>query len=228
MGLETARCIEELLAGDYPTKAAFAQEYAELNAGDYVKLFTRCRLLMQLCSVIGGVVVFEWSARRRGGAGGLLSLALWTFCPNILAHARLITTDVAATSIGALATFVFWLYLRRPIWTLTILAGLLLGVALTKFSLLLLYAIRPLLWLIREIPNGWQGRWRRLGRSAAQGILIVVLSVVVIDAGYGFEGVGRPIGYMPFVSGTLTRPREHPIFSRPRPEPGSLRVRWAR
>ncbi len=42
-----------------------------------------------------------------GSTAGLLSLTLWVFCPNILAHARLITTDVAATSMGVLATYVY-------------------------------------------------------------------------------------------------------------------------
>ena len=77
-----------------------------MNAADYFELFTRARLLMPLFSVVGGLVVFAWSSRLYGGPGGLLSLALWVFCPNILAHARLVTTDMAATALGVLATFV--------------------------------------------------------------------------------------------------------------------------
>ena len=212
--------------GDYPNKTAFAHDFAQLNAAAYFELFTRARLVMPLFSVIGALVVFAWSSKLYGAGGGLLSLALWTFCPNILAHARLITTDVGAASLGVLATFTFWLYRKKPTWLRTVLPGVFLGVAqLTKFSLLLLYGIWPLLWLIREVSLGWTGHWRRVGRGLAQGLLMVVLSIVVIDTGYGFEGVGRPIGYMPFVSGTLTRPRDHPIFSQPRPRDPLARIR---
>lgn len=214
---------DNLWAGDYPNKTWFAHTFAELNVADYFELFTRARLLMPLFSVVGALAVFAWSAKLYGPGGGLLSLTLWTFCPNILAHARLITTDVPAAAMGILATFAFWLYLRKPSWLRVILAGSLLGLAqLTKFSLLLLYPLWPVLWLISELAAAREGRWRRAGRAAAQGLLMVVLSILVIDAGYGFEGVGRPIGYMPFVSATLTRPRAHPVFMRPRPKPSDL------
>ena len=38
-------------------------------------------------------------------AAGFLSLCLWVFCPNILAHARLITTDLGSTAVGVAATY---------------------------------------------------------------------------------------------------------------------------
>src|SRR5207248_11533193 len=99
--------------------------------------------------IVGGLVVYAWSSRLYGGPGGLLSLALWVFCPNVLAHARLVTTDVAATSLGVLATFAFWLYLQRPTWRRAALAGFALGLAqLTKFSLILLYGLWPFLGLL--------------------------------------------------------------------------------
>lgn len=223
-GVVTAQLYRNIYwAGDYPNKTWFAHDFAELNAAGYFELFTRARLLMPLFSIIGALVVFAWSAKLYGPGGGLLSLALWTFCPNILAHARLITTDVAATTTGVLATFAFALYLKKPTWLRVIVAGALLGVAqLTKFSLLLLFAIWPLLWLIREIPAGRDGRWRRVRRATIQGLSMVMLSILVIDIGYGFEGVGRPLGYMPFVSATLTRPRPHPVFMQPRPEPKEI------
>ena len=101
---------------------------------------------------MGGLAVFAWSRRLYGSLGGLLSLCLWVFCPNILAHCRLITTDVGSTAVGVAATFVFWLYLRKPSWRWAVAAGVLLGLAqLTKFSMLLLYAVWPFLWLVRLI-----------------------------------------------------------------------------
>jgi 4-amino-4-deoxy-L-arabinose transferase-like glycosyltransferase len=188
--------------------ATFAEYFAYFNAANYFELFDRARLPMPLFAMIGGLVVFLWSSRLFGPGGGLLSLALWVFCPNILAHGRLITTDVAATSLGVAATYLFWRYQRRPTWTRACLAGLVLGLAeLTKFSLLLLYAFWPALavarFLLEREFSGWP---RRLVKGLAQWLAMVAISVVVIDAGYAFEGVGQPLGRFEFVSKALTGP----------------------
>ena len=62
-------------------------------------------MVMPLFSVLGGLVVFAWSRRLYGTGGGLLSLCLWVFCPNVLAHCRLITTDLGSTALGVAATY---------------------------------------------------------------------------------------------------------------------------
>jgi hypothetical protein len=188
-----------------PNKAAFAHEFMENNAKVYFELFTRARVWMPLFSIIGGLVVFFWSRALYGNLGGLLSLALWVLCPNVLAHTRLVTTDMGATSLGVLATFVFWLYLKRPSWWLAVFAGVCLGLAqLTKFSLLILYGLLPVLVVLKLILE--PSARRMLLRLVAQLVLMVVLSVLVIDVGYGFEGVGLPLGDFEFTCQTLTVP----------------------
>lgn len=191
--------------GSDPNKAGIAHVFQEDNANEYFELFTRSRSIMPLFAVVGGLVVFFWSRTLHGDWGGLLSLTLWTFCPNILAHTRLITTDAAATTLGCAATLLFWRYLRRPGWGRAVLAALVLGVAqLTKFSMLLLFGLWPLmalLWMAiaREWPVG-----RAWARMAVQAGSMVFIALLVINAGYGFEGTGRPIGDFPFLSSTLS------------------------
>ena len=217
-----------------PAHASFAHEFAVLNAPRYFELFRRGRLVMPWFSVLGGLVVFAWSRRLYGASGGLLSLALWCACPNILAHARLVTTDVGATAFGVGATYLFWRYLHRPSWTWAVVAGIALGLAaLTKFSTLLLFALWPLLWLVHELagprpqgaagfPAGCGKRTEgsvatRIGafpapcgkvlRVLGQGVVMVLTSVLVINLGYGFEGTGQPLGRFEFTCGLLTKPR---------------------
>ena len=187
----------------------FGHLFALRNADRYFELFTLARLVMPVFSVLGGLVVFAWSRRLFGDRGGLLSLALWCVCPNILAHARLITSDVGATSLGLAATYAFWRYLHQPTWRRAGLAGLILGLALlSKFSLLLLYPLWPILWVVFEVAkSGLRPPIRTLYRAAGQGALIVAASVLTINLGYGFEGTGRPLGSFRFASGgLLTRP----------------------
>ena len=190
------------------SQAAFGQSFAYLNQANYLELFDRARLVMPLFTVLGGLVVFAWSSRLYGPGGGLLSLVLWTLCPNILAHGRLVTTDVAAASIGAGATYLFWRYQKNPTWTRAAIAGLVLGLAqLTKFSLILLYGFWPALAVVRFLlDRRWEGWPRRLAVGLGHWAAMVALSVAVIDVGYAFEGVGTPIGKLEFASRSLTRP----------------------
>ncbi|MDG3003064.1 ArnT family glycosyltransferase [Paludisphaera mucosa] len=191
-----------------PSQANFAHDFAYVNADRYFELFDLARMVMPLFSIIGGLVVFAWSCRLYGAGGGLLSLALWVFCPNILAHGRLVTSDVGSTAFGAGATYLFWRYLRDPRWGRASLAGVALGLAqLTKFSMLLLYLVWPFLWLIRLVVAPAVETWSlRIGRGVVHGAWVVALSILTIDAGYMFEGVGRPLGSFEFASGSLTKP----------------------
>jgi 4-amino-4-deoxy-L-arabinose transferase-like glycosyltransferase len=199
-----------------PDQAAFAHEFVFRNPERYFELFQLARLTMPLFSVFGGVVVFMWSRRLYGHWGGLLSLSLWVFCPNVLAHGRLITTDMGSTAFGVAATYVFWTYLQNGRWRWAVAAGVMLGLAqLTKFSMLLLYAVFPFLWVVHLAlvcaPQEWLARCRR---GVGQGIAIVAISFLTIDAGYLFEGVGIPLGRFEFGSRALTR-RVSPGMRRP-------------
>ena len=171
--------------------------------------------------------MFEWSRRLYGIWGGFLSLSLWVFCPNVLAHGRLITTDMGSTSLGVAATFAFWLYLQKPSWCRAVAAGVLLGLAeLTKFSMLLLYAVWPFLWLCQFILVWPRTEW--LARRSAwpvHGAAIVAISFLTIDAGYLFEGVGKPLGRFEFGSRTLTT-WVKPGMKRPHSPNDLLRVVW--
>lgn len=210
-----------------PNKMVFAHEFMQQNAARYFELFTRARLLMPLFSIVGGLVVFFWSRSLYGAAGGLLSLWLWVFCPNILAHARLVTTDMGATALGVLATYVFWLFMKKPSWRLAALAGFCLGLAqLTKFSLLILYGLWPIFLVLQMGVDA--DRRKNLARLGAQLTLILLMSIVVIDAGYGFEGVGIPIGNYEFACQTLTRPAPEGMRRPGSPDPllnGAYRYR---
>jgi hypothetical protein len=155
-------------------------------------------------SLVGGYFVFRWGRDLYGPAAGLISLALWCFCPNIIAHGQLITSDAAATSVGVVACYSFWRWLKMPTWRGTIVSGIVLGIAeLAKTTLVIFYPLWPLLW----IAYRWSDR-KQLTRKQWQkefGMLItrMCIGIYVINLGYGFEGSCTQLGDFTFVSKLL-------------------------
>lgn len=186
-----------------------ANQFALDNAARYLDILFLARLAGILWSCFGGWLIYHWGCELYSYRAGLLGLVLWCFDPNVLANAQMITPDVPATVAGFAATYCYWRYLRRPSWSSALLTGLVLGIAeLTKFTLLYLYALWPLLWLLQRYldrrdagPTGqatisfWQ--------QVRQGLAMVGVSVAVINLGYEFQDTGKPLGRYVFGSRTL-------------------------
>ncbi len=192
---------------ELPNKAGFGHEFARIHAVDYFELFTAARSVIPLFLAVGGLFVFLWSRSVHGEAGGLLSLGLWSICPNLLAHGRLITTDAASAAIGTGATFLFVRYVRKPDIKRACTAGSMLGICLlTKFSLLTLVLFWPTIWAIHWLTVVPKQDRKSTFRNALPHIAVVtVLSTLVVNLGYGFEGTGKRLGTFEFYSSTLTR-----------------------
>jgi hypothetical protein len=134
--------------------------------------------------------LFRWASRLYGERGGLLALVLFCLSPTVLAHGRLVTTDVPATMGVLLSLSAFMAYLRHPSLGRLLLAGLALGVAqLVKYSLLLLLPFLPLvalLWAIAHEPAA-RGLGRACLRSVAQSGAVSLIGLVgVVWPVYGF------------------------------------------
>jgi hypothetical protein len=186
---------------------SIGQDLSRANRERYCRLVCLARLAGVAWSALGGWLIFCWARQLYGTAAGYLGLVLWCFEPTVLAFAQLDVPDVPATVAGLGATYVFWLYLRRPSWRLAWCAGLLLGVAqLTKFTLLALYGVWPVLWVLQRWRPGWRDQAPRLAVQAGQAVLIGALSLLVLNVGYGFAGTCRPLGEFPFVSRTFAGP----------------------
>ena len=174
------------------------RDFAEANAARYVDLMRLARLPGILWSLVGLGLIARWAGELYGPKGGLLAGALWCFDPHVLAFASVVTPDIPSAVAALGATYAFRRYLQTGLRRHAALAGVLLGVAqLTKFTMLLLYAVWPLLWLARVFV----GRAKvDLGRVVPQAALIVGLSLYVINLGYWFDGTGRRLKDFSFVS----------------------------
>ncbi len=153
------------------------------------RLLALSRLMVILLGVILGLYVYRWALLLYGPKGGLLALFLYSFSPNILAHARLVTTDFPATALAFIAMYHFWSFTRRPGLQRAIAAGLFLGLAFaTKYNTLFVllpmatWALWALVSTLRKEPVA--GPPRRL----VVGLLTMgVVAYITIWGVYGFH-----------------------------------------
>ncbi len=169
------------------------------------------RLPSLLLGVLLGWLVWRWALALFGWWGGILSLLLYSMCPNILAHAHLVTTDIATALAMFAATYCLWRYACAPSRGRLLLAASVFGVAqLTKATALLLGPIFVLILAGRALGEmleswksdrpTWKDATRLLGKRAARGALLLlvlgVAAIVALNIGFWFEGTGTPLeGY---------------------------------
>lgn len=121
--------------------------HSGVNA-DTVK--TLARLPVLVFYLVACWIVWKWTSERYSKSSALLAVTLLAFSPTILAHARLVTTDMAAATGVVLATYFFVRFLRHPSAWAFVWSALTLGIALLcKFNDALLgpfFIVVALLW----------------------------------------------------------------------------------
>ena len=126
---------------------------------------------------IASAVVFVWGLRTAGTRGALVSTLLFTTLPPVLAHAGLITTDMAAAAWTGAAALASLYWAEQPGRRRTVLFGVAIGLAcLSKFS--------ALVFLPAALVLMHRGQLWRRRRSLAAACVIAFLA---IWAGYRFS-----------------------------------------
>jgi 4-amino-4-deoxy-L-arabinose transferase-like glycosyltransferase len=127
------------------------------------------------------VTVLLWARDLYGREAALVALALAAFSPTLLAHAPLITPDLALTATGFLASYLFW---RSGGAARGALAwGAALGLCLlTKANALLFAPVIVALGMIATLRDRDRRRLRNLPAGLAVAWLVLVF-------GYGFRGL---------------------------------------
>lgn len=157
----------------------------------YIRL---ARLACIPFSLLGAVICGRWSTELFGRPAGLIALLLWCFSPFVLAHASLITADAHSAALGITAVYLFWRWLKRPSFRRAGIAGFLLGLAiLSKTTLLLFLPACLCLWCVDLDQRDWTSMCSTWKRDVAMLLLITVVCLLVVNAGYLFRGTCKPL-----------------------------------
>lgn len=165
------------------------------------------RMMIALAGVFTAWLVWKWARHLFGRKAGWLALGLAVFCPALLAHGGLATSDMVMTAcvLGALSAV--WLLLHRATWGRLGLAALACGLTfLAKMSGIIIVPVIVALIVIRATGRTpivmalGRARWIR-NRTAklmtATGLTAAVAagSLLVVWAGFGFRYSGfNPAG----------------------------------
>ncbi|MBK5259812.1 MAG: glycosyltransferase family 39 protein [Thermoanaerobaculia bacterium] len=160
---------------------------ASFGQADFInrtgRLFFRARAMMVLLGVLLGALIFVWSRELWGAAGGVVSLMLFAFDPNFIAHAALVTTDAGVTLFMTATAYFFWRAIRGGRRRESILFAISFALALlSKFSAVLLIPIVIAIVLLSR---------ERIARAAALAALAVITAIGAIWIAYGFRAGDR-------------------------------------
>jgi hypothetical protein len=157
------------------------------------------RAAMALLGGALGLVVYAWSRRLFGSAAGIVSLALYVFCPALLANGPLIASDVAVTLFFMASVWALWEFLHAVTPRSVAVAALATaGLCLAKPSGLLIVPIALLLLAVRvadgrPLPLALGGvreiraRPAQLAALLAAATIQAAIVLVVIWGFYGFR-----------------------------------------
>jgi hypothetical protein len=170
-------------------KWKYEESFWEENGALFETLSFWARVPMIALAFATGWLVFAFARELFGARAAVLAVALYSIEPTVLAHGRVVQTDIAASFGYLLFFYALNAYVRAPATRRALLVGAAGGVAcVAKFSMLLVApvvaAVLVALW--------WRApRLTRLNRSrravAAHACLIALAALITINAAYLFD-----------------------------------------
>lgn len=189
----------------------------------WVAQIKRGRYATIALSLILAAYVFTWCYQLYGRQAALLSLSLYVFDPNFLAHGQLVTADLPAALMITMALYHFWQFLKLGGKERALLSATTLGLSqLAKYSCVYLYPIFVLIGAIYRrstkraelVMSNWRDnlicslrRWPLIAGSFAG------VSILIINIGFRFDGFGTPLSKYTFKDAFFKTVQATPIIS---------------
>ncbi|MCP4427152.1 MAG: phospholipid carrier-dependent glycosyltransferase [Chloroflexi bacterium] len=179
---------------------------------DVERVMFLARLPMIWLGMLLAAVVGRWAQEMgRNRLAGLLALSLVALDPNILAHARLTTTDLGLAAGATLVGFLLWRFWKRPSWNTAVFAGIGFGLLQnTKFTAGLFVPLLALV-MLAFVAARWRGDGRFPTKMTLQLLIAFPLAAFfTLWAAYGFQLGTLPENLPTFSQlGGLTMPLAH-------------------
>jgi 4-amino-4-deoxy-L-arabinose transferase-like glycosyltransferase len=173
-------------AQDYGQFLDKFKEFWEANAWRFDYLCFWARVPLVALTLTLGALVFVFARRHWGGRAAVFAVALYSLEPTVLAHGRVVQTDVPSALALLLFSFALYEYLKAPRARGAAWVGFAAGfAAVTKFSMV---ALGPVLCVVCAglfalAPRRGLSR----GRVAAHACALALAAVLAVNAGYFFR-----------------------------------------
>jgi 4-amino-4-deoxy-L-arabinose transferase-like glycosyltransferase len=183
--------------------------FSDIMNGRYVTL---------VVCLLTAFFIYRWSKELFGEEGGLISLFLFVFCPNLNGHGILLTTDAYTALFTVSTCYFFWKFIKRSGWKNFLAFSISLGLAqIVKYSMLHLVVFLALASILVLIK-----RRTLLSRFKTNFLRLLVLGLIVtfiVNLGFLFHKPGKSLDEFDFSSKTFKGLQSSFIGSIPLPLP---------
>jgi hypothetical protein len=170
----------------YEKKWAYQADFWDRNPTIFQTISFWTRVPMIILTIGLGLLIFRFTRELFGARAAVLAVALFSHEPTVLAHGRVVQTDIPAAFGYLLLFMALYHYAKSRTWRRAAWLGGAAGIAiLAKFSMLLVGPVLAVFFLVlwwRASRSG-QPRWL-LVRQAG---LVGLAALLVINAAYFFE-----------------------------------------
>jgi hypothetical protein len=164
----------------------FHERFWQANRARFQTVTFWPRVMMIPITLALGVLIFIFARKLFGETAALISVALYVLEPTVLAHGRIVHTDLPAAFVYLLFFFTLQYYSEAPGLRRALLLGLACSVALlTKFSLLVILPVLAV-YLVARLFLNWRDSNQR-SQVALQGGLVTVVILFLVNAAYYFQ-----------------------------------------
>ncbi|HEV2798927.1 MAG TPA: glycosyltransferase family 39 protein [Pyrinomonadaceae bacterium] len=155
------------------------------------KLFERIafwpRVMMVALTLALGVVIYVYARALFNSRAALCAVVLYSIEPNVLAHGRVVHTDIAATLAYLCFFGALYAYERSSTWLRAGLVGVAFGGALvTKFSMIVLAPLLVCL-VVARLFGAARREGAARGRLLRHAAFASLVGLVVVNCAYGFK-----------------------------------------
>ena len=161
-------------------------DFWTMNAREFETISFWTRVQMVVLALGLGWLIFVFTKELSNPRAGVLAVALYSLEPTVLAHGRIVHTDLPAALAYLLFVLAIYRYHRLSSFRSALIVGLATGVALvTKFSLVIvgpILAVAVATWIL-QAPS------RRLNRAQVMrhALIAGLVALAVINLVYRFQ-----------------------------------------